>query len=464
MTTEPTRTRAIDLDARDLTLDLARVTCVLMVVTIHLLFVGVGPDEAGGIGVSRPLEELPWFWIATWAGQIMPLFFVVGGFATATSLRSLRRRQADAELAKREFVHTRMQRLVRPALPLFAVLAVALLGASLLGVDAGLLDAVASGIGSPLWFLCAYLMCQLVAPDMLRLHERAPRATMLVLLAIVVAVDVAQFAWTDGPRDPAGMGVIGYLNLLVVWVLVHQIGFWYADGAFARRTWWQLLLLAAGCWAALAPLTAWAPYSRDMLTNLNPATVPLVLLGVGQAALLQLLKRPLSALMRTRPARAVVFVIGSRLMTIYLWHLPLIIVLAGIGLLIPGASPAPGGDVWWATRPIVLVVLLGLLVALSVPLARFERPVPIDAPAQPAALALAAALAIAPTFWITVYGLDVASAIAGALGFAIAAILLRGSQHSRAHENPLPGQNPPKSPKSAEPKSEPKSPAPASAP
>lgn len=440
--TAPRSSSTIDLGARDLTLDLARVACVLMVVTIHLLFVGVGPDSTGGIAVSRPLEELPWFWIATWAGQIMPLFFVVGGFATATSLRGLDRRVGDASEVKRQFVHSRMQRLVRPALPLFVVLALALTIATAIGVDPGLLDSVATGIGSPLWFLCAYLICQLLAPDLMRLHERAPRAVLSVLLGLVIAVDVVQFSWIDGPRDAAGMGIIGYLNLMFVWALVHQLGFWYADGWFAKRSTWQLATIAALSWACLVPLTMWAPYSLDMLTNLNPPTLPLVALGVGQAALLQLLKSPLTALMTTRAARGIVFVIGSRLMTIYLWHLPLIIVLAGIGLLVPGAAPAPGSGAWWATRPLVLLILLGALLALSIPLARFEHATPVIAPASPATLAAAAALVIAPTFWITVFGLDLASAIAAALACAVAAMLLRAGQK-------------PKSPKSAPPKSEP---------
>lgn len=442
------RPAAVDLDRRDLTLDLARVACVLLVVVIHLLFVGVGPDASGGLAVSRPLEEQPWFAGATWAGQIMPLFFVVGGFATATSLRSLRRREPDAARAARLYAHTRMQRLIRPALPLFAVLAAALGIATAIGVDPGLLDAVATGIGSPLWFLCAYLLCQLAAPLLLRLHERAPRRTALVLLAAVIAIDAARMLWADGPRDPAGVGILGYLNLLFVWTLVQQIGFWYADGWFAARRPWQLLLIAAACWALLVPLTAWLPYSLDMLQNLNPPTLPLVALGVGQAALLQLLKRPLTALMRTRTARGAVFLIGTRLMTVYLWHLPLIIVLAGAALLIPGASPVPGSAAWWATRPIVLVVLLGLLVALSLPLRRFEQPLPVDEPAQRPVLAAAGALAIVPTLLITIWGLDLPFAIAALVGLGAAALLLRA-----------PAAQNEKSPKSAAPKSASRSPA-----
>ena len=44
-----------------------------------------------------------------------------------------------------------------------------------------------------------------------------------------------------------------------------------------------------------------------MLTNLNPPTLPLVLIGLGQACLLRLLKPALSAIMRTRAAQAAVY-------------------------------------------------------------------------------------------------------------------------------------------------------------
>ncbi|AYF99557.1 acyltransferase [Protaetiibacter intestinalis] len=416
-----------------------------MVVAIHLMFVGVGPDASGGISVSRPLEQQPWFWAATWAGQIMPLFFVVGGFATATSLRSTRRRIPDAGLAARSFVHGRMQRLARPALPALLFLAIALTGATLLGVDPALVDSVATGVGSPLWFLGAYLICQLAAPALHGWHERAPRATLGVLFACVVTVDVLQFSLPWVPQDDSGMSFLGYLNLLFVWPLVQQLGFWYADGWFARRAWWQLLGIAALCWASLVPMTVWGPYSDNMLTNLNPPTLPLVALGLGQAALLQLLKAPLTALMRTRAARGVVYVVGTRLMTIYLWHLPLIVALAGLGLLVPALGPVPGSAAWWWSRLLVYLVVLGLLVLLSFAVGRFEHPLPVDRPASTGVLAVAGALTIVPTVAITMLGLDAVLAVVAALGYAVAVLLLRS------------GQNP-KSPKSAEPKSaEPKS-------
>src|SRR6187402_645957 len=114
MTDKAART-SIDLSKRDLTLDLARVVCVLAVVAVHLLEVGVGTSSTGELVVSRPLETYPWFAAATWIGQIMPLFFVVGGFASLTAWRSLQRRGGDGP----DFVRTRVLRLAQPAFPLF---------------------------------------------------------------------------------------------------------------------------------------------------------------------------------------------------------------------------------------------------------------------------------------------------------------------------------------------------------
>ena len=166
------RASSIDLSKRDLTLDLARVFCVALVVVIHLLMAGVGLAPDGELVISKPLEEQPWFAAATWAGQIMPLFFVVGGFASLTAWRSLQRRDGSAS----DYVRNRVLRLAQPALPLFVFYVVALGTATLIGVDPQLLDLVATSAGLPLWFLAAYTLCQALVPTMAGWHDRAPRA------------------------------------------------------------------------------------------------------------------------------------------------------------------------------------------------------------------------------------------------------------------------------------------------
>ncbi len=404
---------SIDLSKRDLTLDLARVFSVLLVVVIHLLFVGVGSDADGELGVTRPLEEQPWFPWATWVGQIMPLFFVVGGFASLTAWRSLRRRGGGGP----DYVKARILRLAQPALPLFVFYVVVIGGATLLQIAPVLVSTVVMGAGSPLWFLAAYGICQAFVPWLATLHASAPRRTVLVMFVGVVLVDVLRFS--------TGIDQLGYLNMLLVWPLIQQFGFWYADGWFDRRRWWQLVLISLAGVAMLAPLALPAGgYSIDMLTNLNPPTLPLVFLGLSQAATLRLLKRPLTALMRTRPAKGIVFLVGTRLMTIYLWHLPIIIILSGIALLIPFASPSPGTDAWWWTRPVMYVLVIGALFALSLLVGRFEVPRELGETPPVPFVVLAAILTIAPPFLVIEFFLGFWLALAGAASFGVAILIL----------------------------------------
>lgn len=403
---------SLDLSKRDLTLDLARVFCVLLVVVIHLLMVGVGVGPDGGLVVARTLEEQPWFDAATWAGQIMPLFFVVGGFASITAWRSSVRRGGTAA----DYVKTRVLRLAQPSLPLFLFYVVVIGGATLLAIAPELLETVVIGAGAPLWFIAAYTLCQALVPLLVRLHARAPSATLAVLLAGVVAVDAARYT--------SGIEELGYLNLLFVWPLVQQLGFWYADGWFARRAWWQLVLLMAACYAVIAALVFLGPYSTDMLTNLNPPTLPLVLLGLAQACALRLLRPALARLMATHAARAVVFLVGTRLMTIYLWHLPVIIVLAGIALLVPGASPEPASPAWWWSRILVYLLVLGVLFALSLLVGRWEQPIEAGPTPPPAVVAVAVVLTFVPPFLVIEYYLGLWLAITGAACFSVAILLL----------------------------------------
>ncbi|MFI8633551.1 acyltransferase [Microbacterium sp. NPDC077663] len=410
----------VDLSRRDLTLDLARVVCVLFVIVVHLVQVGIGPGPDGALVASRPAEEQPWFDAATWVGQIMPLFFVVGGFAAATGWRSWTTKGGDAA----GFIRTRTLRLAQPALPLFVFFAVVLGAATAAGLPEQLVSDAAVGAGSPLWFLAAYLLCQAAVPFLAACHARRPVATLVVLALGVVLVDGARFA--------TGVEELGLLNLLFVWPLVQQFGFWYADGWFDRRHPLTLLGIAAACYLLLWPLTSVGPYSTSMLGNLNPPTVPLVVLGIAQACLLRLLKPALSRLMALRVMQGIVFVLGSRLMTIYLWHLPVMLALTGLSLLIPVAAPTPASEAWWWSRPILFVVVLGVLLALSLAIARWEALGTLGPTPSRVVVAVAWICAFVPPFAVMEWFLDLPIAAAGAVLLAAAVFLLRRRPPARA--------------------------------
>ncbi|MBY0177670.1 acyltransferase family protein [Curtobacterium herbarum] len=400
---------------RDLVVDLIRTACVVLVVIVHVTMVGVGSDAAG-LRVTSPLQELPWYVAATWIGQVMPLFFVVGGFASAVGWRSTVARGGGA----RDWVATRLVRLYRPAVPLFAVLAVGLGIATVLGTPADLLGELAFGIGSPLWFLAAYGITQCCVPLMARLHATAPWRTLAVLLLLATVVDAVRLG--------TGVAEVGLLNLGPVWLFAQQLGFLWADGWFARRSKLLLAGVAVLAYAVLVPITSVGLWAPDMLQDLNPPMLPLALLAVGQACLVQLVHAPLTRLMHTRPAQAVVFLLGRDGMTIYLWHLPLFILLNGIGLLVGLPVPDPGSRTWWATRVIAVVVLLAATLGVARAVRRFDRPLPrlvpgADRPAWPI-LAVAALCTIGPAFAVMQLHLSFPLALLGAVAIPVGTGLL----------------------------------------
>ena len=95
--------------ARDPSVDAIRVALLVVVFALHAMMfgVGVGPD---GPVLENALEGQAWFGPVSWVVQIMPLFFIVGGFASFHHWRSMRAKGATAS----DYVRARITRLVPP--------------------------------------------------------------------------------------------------------------------------------------------------------------------------------------------------------------------------------------------------------------------------------------------------------------------------------------------------------------
>ncbi|MCW1249838.1 acyltransferase [Acaricomes phytoseiuli] len=409
-----------NLANRDLVIDLIRTTCMFAVVVMHVLMVGISVRD--GIAISNPLTALSWFAQGTWWGQIMPLFFIVGGFASLTSWRSHQRKGLTAAT----YLRSRLLRLARPALPLYAFLAIALWSAKLLGAPESLLSAVAAGSGVQLWFLAAYLICQSLVPLLARWHEAAPLATVAFLTACALAVDALRFI--------TGLEAIGLLNMVFVWALAQQIGFFLADGGFDGLSRSALIGIAITCYLLMIPLTqidiiSGGLYPVDMLAAQNPPLAPLVLIGLAQICLVKAAYPALRRFTEFTATQRVMFLMGSRAMTVYLWHLPLIIALFGIFLALGLPFPEPGGASWWLSRPMIIVLVLVLTFAVTWPLAPLESATAaLPAGAAPPNLGrvlLANALAAAGPFTAMRMGLDVNNVLWGTATLALALLLVQ---------------------------------------
>ena len=349
---------------RDPAIDAARAACLVVVFVLHAMMVGVSVGPQGPV-LENALDGWAGFAPATWVVQVMPIFFVIGGYAGWTQWRRLQQKGSDAAA----FVRGRLARLLRPAIVLVAVVASSLAALAAVGLPADVVATAGYRIGQPLWFLAVYIACSSLVPLMAGLHARHPLVTVSALFAVVVAVDSTRFA--------TGVDAVGYVNLLAVWLLVQQFGFFLADGSVERMPRGARLGVAAAALGVLAVMTLAGPYSPDLFSNLNPPTACLVVLGVAQLALFTLVRPALRRWAeRPRPQRTIAR-FGEWGMTLYLWHLPAFVLLAGALLVlhdVAGLSlPAPLSEEWWWSRPAWLFAAALVTAVFVRGFARWER-------------------------------------------------------------------------------------------
>lgn len=412
---------------RDWVVDVVRLAAMLIVVAMHWCYLHLWVD--GGLQMELALSG-PVVWALTWLLQAMPVFFVAGGFAN--TLLVDRWHSSGEPLGS--FLGLRARRLTSPVLPLLAVtLVVVVLGGLIAPALAG---TIGDQIANPLWFLAVYLLCTALAPLAVWAFDRIGWWSAAVLLAGAFGVDVLRF-W-------AGVDIT-WLNLALVWLFCHQLGI-----AYARRRAWtaspgQLAGVVTACVAVLVVMVVpgpWFPTNlgvRDApVSNLAPTTAALAVLGIAQWAVLTGVG---SHLLGREPSEAWKRRIGTGnalAMLIYLWHVPAMTVMIGIGLLAPDLLLPPSITGWAMVRP-VWFVLSGAMLAVMVYGAMrwevwFSR---FGTTASTAQGVLGAALGTAAVYrlWQLGFGLS-AEQLAWEAGLVLAVALLSGARSARAGAGP----------------------------
>lgn len=369
-------------ESRERYIDLLRAIAITAVVLGHWLVSAIRYDDQGRPTGSSALEAMPWAYPITWVVQVMPLFFVIGGYANAASLTSHRGRGEDGVT----WLQDRTGRLVRPTTTLLVILAGAALVAHGLGLDPAFARMAVWVASIPLWFLSAYLVVVLATPVMYRLHQRFGVRVLVLLVALVALGDIARLR---------GAEQLGVGNFLFGWLAIHQVGFAWRDGQLPVRPRMWVPLLVGGL-AALVALTVAGPYSVSMidvsgegLHNSSPPTLALLAATCFQLGLvLSVRDRAERWLRRRRPWQAVVGM-NSIIFTVFLWHMSAVVLLVGV-LYALGALPTPpvATLTWWLWR---VPWLAGLSVVLAILVAVFgrleARPLPPRRPGRwPAAL------------------------------------------------------------------------------
>lgn len=367
---------------RDSFLDVVRAFAILAVVAEHWLIPVLGMRE-GELYTGNALATPGW-WPLTWLSQVMPLVFFAGGAANVHSLR----RAKDT----RTWLATRVRRLLVPVLPLVAVWVPLPMLLRAAGVAEQPLEVIGTIPAQLLWFLGVYLLVILVTPMLLTAHRRFGLLVPAVFAVAAVLVDLARFS---------GHPMVGYVNAGFVWLAVHQLGFHYVDGMLAELRGRMALAMSATGFGATALLVAAGSYPASMvglpgepMSNMGPPTAVLLTLAVGQLGLLLSLRNRLDRLARLRPVDGVLTWLGARFMTVYLWHMPALVLVGTVTVVGFGyTTPDPGSAEWFAAIPGWLAMVSAVAYGALRLFARFEvvggrceptRWLPLGAPAAAA--------------------------------------------------------------------------------
>ncbi len=369
--------------------DFLRAISILMVITGHWLIVALYYQD-GSLIPGDLLEIKPGTQWLTWLFQVMPIFFIVGGYANAVSLESARRRG----IGYAGWLAARLYRLVTPLLALLIGWALLAMAFYFIGVSGDITRLASRGALIPIWFLAIYILVVILAPTMYNAWRRWGFVSFFALAAIGALVDVAFFM--------AKLEWMGWSNYFWVWLSVHHLGFAWRDGRLGSPA--RLLGYSAVGLLVLVLLIFKGPYPFAMvgspdegLSNTLPPKITLLALGVFQFGLLLSIEEPMRRMLSSVRIWAATVLINGMIMTLYLWHITIMVVVVSLAYLAGGLGLGlePGTLEWWFTRPIWLPVLYAVLLPIPFMLAPLERRArPADAPVPAAARQVGGAILI----------------------------------------------------------------------
>ncbi|MEZ5331956.1 MAG: acyltransferase [Thermoanaerobaculia bacterium] len=353
--------------ARNRYVDFLRAASILVVVLGHWLM-AAPRVTAEGATLGHMLDLAPWTRWLTWALQVMPTFFLVGGFANATSWVSARGKGRSYG----EWLYSRTVRLIGPILPLLVVWTLLAVAARLGGVGLGMVRIGSQVALVPTWFLAVYLGVVLLVPWTWAAWRRWGLISFVVPLLASAAVD-----WWGLAR---GHAWIRWTNYAFVWVAVHQLGYAWKEGrlrgAKAGLGW------AVGGLALAAALVGWGAYPISMvgvpgqeISNTLPPTLALLAFACFQVGLVLALEGPARRWLEDERMWAATVLVNASIMTLYLWHSTVLVLVIGalVKLGGPGLGLAPGTAAWWWARIPWVACLALLLWPFLALFGRFER-------------------------------------------------------------------------------------------
>jgi surface polysaccharide O-acyltransferase-like enzyme len=350
---------------RNLAVDFYRVSGVVLIVLGHWLAGSVTYHD-GHFGRENPLVDMPWTQWLTWPLQAVPTFFLAAGYASAVSWAH--RRDTDGE-SRQTWLRHRLARVLGPTAAYAVVVSLGVVVLGALHVGSSTMEYAGWAVAMHLWFLVVYLMVVSLTPIAVAAQRRWGLLVPGALAVGVVVVDAA----TLGGHVP----YLGWVNYLLCWGALYQLGMAWHDGLLAGR---RPALLAAVSAIALALLIWVGIYPVSMIgvpgqtvDNTTPPDVALLAFGCAQTGLAMALAPALNRALRAGPVRRMLTVANNNVMALYLWHMIPVVIVAIVGYpagLLP--QPPEGTAAWWLAR-LEWVVILALATAIELVLLWWGR-------------------------------------------------------------------------------------------
>lgn len=354
---------------RNRVVDLLRAGSILIVVLWHWTFSITHRTESGALTMPNPIGDVRLLWLATWLLQVMPLFFLVGGYSNLASWDAARRDGRSGAA----YVRSRLHRLGRPTLALiagWAVLDVALRAGGLTDTSVlqwGLVVFV------PLWFLGVYAAVVALVPLTARLHRALGPLPLVGLGAAIALVDLGRFRFD--------LGWLGVLNAALVFTFCHQLGYLWRDRDRAWRGSPAAWSMAVGGLSALVVLTNLGVYPRSMVavrgeavSNMFPTTAAIAALAVFQLGVVLLASDRLERWCARRRIWTGVVAANAVSMTVFTWHMTALVAVVALHEQLVGPLGHEATATWWLARPLWVLAPGAALALLVRAFASIEAP------------------------------------------------------------------------------------------
>jgi hypothetical protein len=353
--------------------DFLRALSIMAVVFGHWLMAGLYVDDAGALQRGDLLSTQSWTHWLTWAFQVMPVFFLVGGYANGMSWGAITRRAEPGQVgAYRDWLASRVQRLIGPTFPLLLLWAVLAVVMTQVGLDRTQIRDATEAALIPVWFLAVYLIVTAFTPLTYKAWQRFGWLSFVIYIPIAMATDWLTFAM--------GVEYINFTNFLWVFLAIHQLGFAWRDGRFENQL-FALAWFAAGL-AILISITVYGFYPVSMVSapggfsNSLPPTLALFALGAAQVGLVLALEPLGRKMLNNVNLWTATVLMNGMIMTVYLWHLTafvLVMTAVWLGLGGMGLNSVPGTGEWWLSRPLWLGIYIIALLPMIAIFAKHER-------------------------------------------------------------------------------------------